>query len=445
MSKFSVAYIPVGVPTFHLESAQKEFENSISLLKTLTDTVYYPREALLSVEKLNEFLDEISPDLIIFQSLTFANSRYISSVLNKFTCPIALWALREPVIDGMRLRLNSLTGAYSAANVIKQCRGEPVEFVFGSPKEDDTARDLKVIIDAARVKKALTELNIACVGHTPDGFGFGRALDVDVLKTFGCNLLSVESRELMNRARSYTDDEILPFLEDAEKKTVGLEKIPKKNRMDFARLYKAYSDFCGENKIGALSSRCWPDFFTDFGTPVCTVLAMMNDSGVPSSCETDTYGALSMYIGSQFSKLPCFFGDPVSLDEKENAITFWHCGTAACSLARESRAEIGVHCNRKIGPTLEFGCKAAERVTIFRIGRSPDGNFRAFICVGKALDKPKQFSGVSVVVETENDARSIVVSSVKAGFEPHFAVCYGDISARLKSLCGMLGIEICEY
>ena len=26
MSDFQVAYIPIGVPTFHLESAQKEFE-----------------------------------------------------------------------------------------------------------------------------------------------------------------------------------------------------------------------------------------------------------------------------------------------------------------------------------------------------------------------------------------------------------------------------------
>ena len=28
MTKFQVAYVPVGVPTFHLESAQKEFEKS---------------------------------------------------------------------------------------------------------------------------------------------------------------------------------------------------------------------------------------------------------------------------------------------------------------------------------------------------------------------------------------------------------------------------------
>ena len=29
MTKFQVAYVPVGVPTFHLESAQKEFEKSM--------------------------------------------------------------------------------------------------------------------------------------------------------------------------------------------------------------------------------------------------------------------------------------------------------------------------------------------------------------------------------------------------------------------------------
>ena len=32
---FTSAYIPIGVPTFHLESAQKEFEKSAALLQSL--------------------------------------------------------------------------------------------------------------------------------------------------------------------------------------------------------------------------------------------------------------------------------------------------------------------------------------------------------------------------------------------------------------------------
>ena len=446
MSNFNVAYVPIGVPTFHLESAQIEFNKSIELLSSVTDNLTVSDEMLLSIDKLKSFLENVNPDLIVLQNITFANSAYTAEVLRKFSCPILLWTLREPVIDGGRLRLNSLTGAYSAANTIKQFRNEPLQYVFGSPEEEGVKAQIKAVIRAGAMKKELRCLNIACVGHTPQGFGFGRALDNELLKTFGTNLISVEARELIEAAKSYTDAEIEQYLVDAQSRTSGLENTPEKNRKDFARLYKAYDEFVKTNNIGALSSRCWPDFFTSFGTPVCTVLAMLNDLGVSASCEADTYGALSMYIGQRLSGVPAFFGDPVSLDEKENTITFWHCGTAACSLAREDTgAQIGVHCNRKIGPTMEFGCKPCEKVTVFRIGKNANGDFRMFLCSGSALDKPKQFNGTSLVVKTENNAERIIKSSVKAGFEPHFAVIYADVKSELIALGEMLGIEICEY
>lgn len=446
MHEFNIAYVPIGVPTFHLESAQKEFDKSVCLLKSVTENVIVPSEMLLSIDKLNAFLDGIDPDLIVLQNITFANSAYTSAVLRKFDCPILLWTLREPVIDGGRLRLNSLTGAYSAANTINQLRDEPLQYVYGSPEEENVKSQISAVVNAARVKKDLQNLNIVSIGHTPEGFGFGRALDNELQKAFGANLISIEARELIDIAKSYSDEEISDYLEDAQSRTTGLSCIPEKNRKDFARLYKTYAEFVKKNNVGALSSRCWPDFFTSFGTPVCAVLAMLNDLGVAAACEADTYGALSMYIGMRLTGKPAFFGDPVSLDEKENTITFWHCGTAACSLAREQEgALIGVHCNRKIGPTLEFGCKPCEKVNVFRIGKGADGHFRAFICGGEALDKPKQFNGTSVVVKTENNAENIVKSSVKAGFEPHFAVIYGDVKAELISLCEMLNIEICEY
>lgn len=82
-----------------------------------------PEEMLLSIDKLKAFMDTIDPDLIVLQNVTFANAAYASEVLLRFRdVPILLWTLREPVIDGGRLRLNSLTGAYSAANVIRRFR-----------------------------------------------------------------------------------------------------------------------------------------------------------------------------------------------------------------------------------------------------------------------------------------------------------------------------------
>ena len=86
---------------------------------------------LLTLDDLRTFLDGLDPDLIVFQNLTFANAAYMSEVLRRFDCPLLLWTLREPVIDGGRLRLNSLTGAYSASS----SSTVPSSFIFPAPNQ----------------------------------------------------------------------------------------------------------------------------------------------------------------------------------------------------------------------------------------------------------------------------------------------------------------------
>lgn len=446
MSEFQVVYVPIGVPTFHLESAQAEFEKSIALLKSIEPAVVVPDEMLLSMDLLCEFLEGRQPDLIVLSNVTFANAAYAGEVLHRFDCPILLWTLREPVIDGGRLRLNSLTGAYSAANAISAFRGERFSYVFGSATEEKVVQKVSAAVAAARLCYQMKHLKMASIGHTPQGFGFGRALDLELLQTFGVTLESIEARELIDMAKGYSNEEAAEYFADAKKRICGLDAIPEQNVLDFARLYKAYREYVTKNGIGAISSRCWPDFFTAYGTPVCAVLGILNDLNVAASCEADTYGALSMYMGMQLSGRPVFFGDPVSMDETENTITYWHCGMAACSLAEgNTGAQAGLHCNRKIGPTLDFGCRGNDTATVFRVGRKPDGTFRFFVLSGKILDKPKQFTGTSLVVQCRSEVSGVIEQSVKAGWEPHFAVIYGDCRKELYCLSEFLGIELCEY
>lgn len=440
---FTPVYIPVGVPTFHLESAADQFERSKKLLKSVDAGFVCPEEMLLTLDKLRAYLDTVRPDLIVFQNLTFANAAYMSEVLRRFDCPLLLWTLREPVIDGGRLRLNSLTGAYSAANALRAFDKRPFDYIFGAPEEEEVRESLAAFVAAARVKTEMRSLKIAAVGHTPQGFGFGRALDAELMNTFGVELEAIEARELIDMAKSYSDEDCAAYLEKTVRATCGLDKIPERNRLNHARLYKAYSDYVRQHGIGALASRCWPDFFTAYGTPVCTVLSLLNDEGVAAACEADIDGALSMWIGMRLSGEPVFFGDPVSLNEEESSLTFWHCGAAACSLARkDTGAEIGVHPNRKIGPAMNFGCESFPGATIFRVGREPDGSFRFFIAGGEGLDKPRQFIGTSLVVATDYESRRLVEESVLAGFEPHFAVMKGRHGRTLEALARMFGFEV---
>lgn len=444
--KGEILYLPIGVPTFHLETARSLMQESISLLREIRPDAAAPEDLLLSVPEMKKFMEGRNPDLIILQSTTFANSAYAAEICGSFSCPILLWALREPVSDGGRLKLNSLTGAFSAGNTVCGFGNNALEYVFGSPDEPETEEKIRSVIRACEVIRSMRGLRLSQIGHTPEGFGFGRAQDMDMKKKFGVTLESVEARELIGRARSYKKEDLACEAAWARQHMAGLEEIPEKNREDFFRLCKAYQEYVQEHEIGAVACRCWPDFFTAYGTPVCSVLAMLNDSGIAASCEADAYGALSMYIGMQLSGGPVFFGDPASLDEKENTVTFWHCGTAACSLAREDTgSRVGVHCNRKIGPTLNFGCRPAPAVTLFRIGKDPDGEFRFFLAEGEALDRPRQYEGTSVVVRLKKQAGPLVEKMILDGWEPHFAVIYGPAGKELTVLGHLLGIPVCRY
>ena len=442
---FRSVYIPVGVPTFDQTAAADMLLRSTALLREIAPEIDAPEGLLLGADKVSAFTDGKTADLAVIQNITFANGAYTAEALRRLDCPVLLWTPEEPAADAGRLKLNALTGAFSAANMLTAF-GRPYCYVYGSPDDPRTKKELAAVFTAAKVKKQLKELRVLQVGHTPQGFGFGRALDGELQAAFGCDIVSIEARELIDKAKTFTDEEAAPYLDKARACICGLDSIDGKNVRDFARLYMAYDEYVKDNKVGALSSRCWPDFFTSFGTPVCAVLAMLNDIGVPAACEADTYGALSMYVGAQMTGRPAFFGDPVALDREGNTVTFWHCGTAACSLAREDTGAVaGVHCNRKIGPTLEFGCQAEPEVTILRIGKDGDGKFRILCASGEALDRPQQYFGTSLVVKTDSDAERFIKGAVEYGWEPHYAVAMGDITDAVKALGKMLSIEVFAF
>ena len=94
---------------------------------------------------------------------------------------------------------------------------------------------------------------------------------------------------------------------------------------------------------------------------------------------------------------------------------------------------------------MEFGFKPAKQATIFRIGRKPNGEFRFLILDAEILDKPKQFSGTSMVVKVKQEVKPLVTNLVKDVWEPHYIILYDDCLEELEILAEMLNIEICKY
>ena len=124
MRTIKTAYVPIGVGTFHLPSAQDLFDRSVAVLSAIAEKrgceLVCPEKMLLSVPDLENYLGTIDPDLIVLQNITFANAAYTQTLMHRFADrAVLLWTLPEPVIDGGRLRLNSLTGAFSAGNTMR--------------------------------------------------------------------------------------------------------------------------------------------------------------------------------------------------------------------------------------------------------------------------------------------------------------------------------------
>lgn len=443
--KLNVAFFSNGRLTFSVPDAEANRIASVRMLENVFGRILTSEELLTAPEMVGKFADTLTqPDLIIYQCTTFIGADFMTEITRRFKCPIAIWSVREPSIDGGRLKLNSLTGAFSAGNCLFT-QGIPFRFVFGNPEDTTVVEQFKKIEASLMLIKKLQSLVIGVVGIQPPGFSFG-AIDQSLLsEVFGIRLVQTEAAEIMKEAAALSSEEYLPVLSELKNRSNGLDKIPSENQEKYARLRKAYQNFIDRNGIQAIASRCWPDFFTGFGAPVCAVLSMLNDNGIPASCETDLGGVITMFIASAFSKGSVYFGDPVAVDESCDGIVFWHCGAGATCLSRKKEgAGIGVHPNRKIGPTMEFGLQAGE-VTVVRLGKGKNG-FRFFAMHGEALDEPQKFFGTSVVVRpAKGNASGKVREIAEDGWEPHFVVAYGDIMEELKMFCQYLSIELIDY
>lgn len=441
----NVAFFPLARKTFSMPDAESNFVKSCSMLNKMMGNISVPDELLTSPEMLSDYAASIKePDLIIYQCSTFIGSDFVTEITRRFKCPIVIWAVREPSIDGSRLKLNSLTGAFSAGNSF-YLQEVNFQYIFGNPDEESVKTKFQKIHKSLELIKKFRSMVIGMIGSQPAGFGFGAVAESLLAGKFGIRVVQTEAAEIMREAASYKPEEYSLFLDELKSRSHGWEKLPAENLDKYARLRKAYQDFLNNTGVNAIASKCWPDFFTGFGAPVCSILSMLNDNGIPTACEADMGGVISMFIASELTGNPTYLGDPVAIDESCDGIVYWHCGAGATCLARKKEgAKLGVHPNRKIGPTMEFGLKEGV-VTVLRLGLDPKG-FRLFAMKGTALDEPQKFYGTSVTVRPEDGKSSEKVAQfIKDGWEPHFVIAYGDIMEELRLTCEYLDIRFNEY
>ncbi len=226
----------------------------------------------------------------------------------------------------------------------------------------------------------------------------------------------------------------------------------------------------GASRSVVFANKCWPAFQTEFKFVPCYVNSRLAARGIPVSCETDIYGALSEFI------LACAtLQAPTLLDinnsvpqdmydqhasvvkpyQLTDLVMNFHCGnTSMCSLKQDTAAmKYQLIMKRSLEPdtkpditrgTLEGTIKSGA-ATLYRLQSSADGKLRSYIAEGEVLDiDPRSFGaiGVFAVPEFGRFYRHVLIEK---NYPHHAGVTLSKAGRTLFSITRYLGVRDIDY
>lgn len=471
MSAPHVVVVATARPTFVVDVARQRAEEARALLGDLGANVTGPAELVMNPDDVSaaESFVTADADLVVNVCASFSDATPALRLYRDLDAPVLLWAFREPGPVGDRLWLNSLCGANLFGHALVRAGGA-VRLLYGDPGEphvrDALARALAGTLPEAPklpdhrrerapdgpVRDALANLRgrrIGVVGDPPPGFTPSE-FDAGLLeKVFGLTVERLDIEAAMDSVRGVSDGD-----RDAELASVMAAR-PSLARLDadevgrHAAVTVSLREWSQQADLSAVALRCWPEFPTGLGVCPCSSLSRLADEGTPTVCERDVYGATTMLLLEALGSGATYLVDTVDLDSEAGLVRFWHCGSAATSLAAESSgAEQFVHCNRRIGVAGNFplrtGPVVMARLTedVAAQGRS---GLRLLIASGESVPAPNRFQGNTADVRLDADPEAFVHGLVTGGFPHHTVLAWTDVRPALRTAADLLGIPVVEW
>jgi L-fucose isomerase-like protein len=149
-----------------------------------------------------------------------------------------------------------------------------------------------------------------------------------------------------------------------------------------------------ENDIDAFAIQCWTSIQANFGVCSCTTMSRFGNEGMPSACEADIMGTLSMHAAMLASDSPAGLADWNNLhNDDDELVNLWHCGVLPGAFAKtpmklgvqEIIAASGAASYEDSEATIEFVAKE-NPLTLVRATQSAEGEFQAMVAQGHIED-----------------------------------------------------------
>jgi L-fucose isomerase-like protein len=212
-----------------------------------------------------------------------------------------------------------------------------------------------------------------------------------------------------------------------------------------AKFALVIDDWMEEFGLTATAIQCWSSMQKNYGVNVCTIMSMMSEGMMPSACEVDIAGVVSMYALQLASGRPSALVDwNNNYGSDPDKCVFFHCGNWAKDFLPDIRIGTAPILGTVLGEKNTVGALAgrtpAGPVTFGRIGTDDlCGRIRAYIGEGVFTDDPLDSFGTKAVVRVPR-LPELMRYICRNGFEHHAAMtavhCAGAVAEGLENYLG---------
>ena len=294
-------------------------------------------------------------------------------------------------------------------------------------------QDIHRFAAICRVVNNIRGARIGAIGARPSGFQTVRASE-KILQRAGITVVPVDLSEILGMAEKIADtDEILL---NRIKEIHAYATVPAgydNKLIKQAKFGLAVDQWIEANAIDAVAIQCWDSLQVNYGCASCVTMSMLGDKLIPSACEVDIAGAISMYVLTLASGNASALLDwNNNFAEERNKCVCTHCGNYPKSFVN-SKLELGNLgvLSRVMGTENTFGAVkgkvAAGAFTYFRISTDdPKGTIKSYLGEGNLTDDPYGMDGCIAVTEVPN-LQQLLKYICKNGFEHHVAMCRSNV------------------
>ena len=332
-------------------------------------------------------------------------------------------------------RRDAFCGKMSACNVLTQY-GIKFSLTSQHTQHPDSASfrcDLRRFAATCRVVGGLRGARIGAIGARPAAFKTVRYSE-KILEGAGISVEPIDLSEILGRIGRLKDRDAAVQRKLAEMMAyVETGGVPDAALLKMAKLGLVMDRWMTEADVTISAVQCWTSLEEYFGVVPCTLMSMMSNANLPSACEVDVMGTISMHALTLASQTPSALLDWNNNygDDPDKAVCF-HCSNLPLDFFEAPRMDYQEIIAGTVGRENTYGTivgkvKAGDMSFARFSTEDRSGVIRGYVGEGKfTRDTLRTFGGAGVVEIA--GLQGLLRHICRNGFEHHVAGTFSHVA-----------------